>query len=33
MFNKPLTGYILCLGIVLATLLLVYLKVSGFTIG
>ena len=33
MFNNPLTGYLLCIGIILATLLLVYLKVSGFTIG
>ena len=33
MFNNPLTGYIVCLGIVVAVLVLVYLKVTGFTIG
>jgi len=33
MFNNPLTGYLLCIGILLVALLLVYLKVSGFTIG
>jgi hypothetical protein len=33
MFNNPLTGYLVCIGIILAALLLVYLKVTGFTIG
>jgi hypothetical protein len=33
MFNNPLTGYLLCVGILLVALLLVYLKVTGFTIG
>jgi hypothetical protein len=33
MFNNPLTGYLLCIGILLVALLLVYLKVTGFTIG
>ncbi len=33
MFNNPLTGYLLCVGILLVALLLVYLKVPGFTIG
>lgn len=33
MFNNPLTGYLLCIGVLLVALLLVYLKVTGFTIG
>ncbi len=33
MFNNSLTGYLVCIGIILAVLLLVYLKVTGFTIG
>ncbi len=33
MFNNPLTGYIVCLGIIVAVLVLVYLKATGFTIG
>jgi hypothetical protein len=33
MSNKPLYGYLIFLGIIVAVLVLVYLKATGFTIG